>query len=126
MQHNSSKFKKDRNGEDIKRELTALIREMKDPRISDALLTVVSVDLASDLSYGKVYISSLKGFDAAEVACAQLSLTAGHIKRELADRLRLRKPPELKFIPDDSVRKSFEMFEKIKPSSAPADSEVQG
>lgn len=124
MQHNSSKFKKSRNGEDIKREITALIREMKDPRISGALLTVVSVDLASDLSFGKVYISSLNGFEAADVACRQLSLTAGHIRRELADRLRLRKPPELRFIPDDTVRKSFEMFEKIKTSSPAPDSEV--
>ena len=44
--------------------------------------------------------------------------------RELADRLRLRKPPELRFIPDDTVRKSFEMFEKIKTSSPAPDSEV--
>ena len=116
-------YKKGRSAEDIKRELTAIIRELKDPRISDAMLTVVHTELAGDLSYGKVFISSLNGIEAAKAACKCLEPAGGFIRRELADRLHLRKPPELKFIPDYSVERSIEMFEKLNRNGKDSDLE---
>ena len=40
----------DRTTEDIKRELTAIFRELKDPRVQGILLSVVRVEVTSDLS----------------------------------------------------------------------------
>ncbi len=111
-------FKSSRMAEDIKREITAIIREMKDPRVKESMLTVVRVELTSDLSYGKVFLSSMDGIEAAENAVKGLTAAVGFIRRELGTRLHIRKAPELKFIADDSVRKSIEMFAKLKTLSS--------
>ena len=59
-------YRKDRVAEDIKREIVALIRELKDPRVKDKMLTVVRVEVSQDLSYAKVFVSSLSGIDDAK------------------------------------------------------------
>ena len=115
-------FKNSRMAEDIKREITAIIRELKDPRINATMLTVVRTELAADLSYGKVFVSSLEGMQAAKTAVKGLEAASGFIRRELSARLYIRKAPELKFIADDSVSRSIEMFKKLEK----ADSEKTG
>ena len=105
-----SMYKSDRTAEDIKREITALIRELKDPRVKDKLLTVVRIELASDLSFGKVYISALEGIETAKTAVKGLESASSLIRREVCSRLHLRKAPELKFIADDSVRQANELW----------------
>ena len=107
-------YKSDRTAEDIKRELTVLITQLKDPRVREGMLTVVHTEVAHDLSFCKAYISSLQGIDAAKEACKVLNGAAkGFLRREIGTRLRLRKTPELKFIPDDSIEKSIAMFQKL-------------
>lgn len=108
-----STYKQERNAEDIKREITAVIRELKDPRIADGILTVVRVEIAHDLSYCKVYVSSLKGIEDAASAVKVLEKAKGLIRHEVGSRLSLRKTPDMKFIADDSVQKGIEMFEKL-------------
>ncbi|MBR5496748.1 MAG: 30S ribosome-binding factor RbfA [Clostridia bacterium] len=105
-----SMYKNDRTAEDIKREITAVIRELKDPRVQGKLLTVVRIELASDLSFGKVYISALEGIETAKTAVKGLENANGMIRRELLHRLKLRKSPELKFVADDSVEKGIELW----------------
>ena len=56
----------DRTTEDIKRELTAILRELKDPRVQETMLSVVRVEVTNDLSYCKVYVSSMEGMDHAK------------------------------------------------------------
>ena len=112
-------YKSDRTAEDIKRELTALVRELKDPRVQEGMLTVVRTEVAHDLSFCKAYISSLQGIEAAAAACRALNGAAkGYLRKEIGARLRLRKTPELKFIPDDSVEKSIAMFQKLHEAEA--------
>jgi ribosome-binding factor A len=101
-------YRVDRLNKDFKKELSAIIPNMKDTRI-DAFLTVMRVEVTNDLSYGKVYIGSVQGFEAAHQACKVLEKAQGYIKTELARRLRIRKVPELRFIADDSV----EYYHKI-------------
>lgn len=106
-----------RTTEDIKREITAIIRELKDPRISGKMLTVLRVDVSNDLSFVKVYISALEGIDAAKEAVDGLKSATGRIKGELGRKLHLRKTPEIRFIADDSVEhgmKIFKMLDDIK------------
>jgi len=69
-------FHIDRISEDIKREIVSIMRELKDPRISD-MLTVVKVDVSGDLSYAKVYISAIDGIDAAKRSVKGLESAAG-------------------------------------------------
>ncbi len=108
-------YKQDRNAEDIKRILTLIISQLKDPRISEAMLTVVRTEVAHDLSFCKVYISALEGIDAAAEACKVLEKTAkGHVRSELGKALTIRKVPDIRFIPDDSLEKSIDMFKKLE------------
>lgn len=109
-------FHIDRISEDIKREIVSIIRELKDPRINP-MLTVVKVDVSGDLSYAKVYVSTIDGIDAARNSVKGLTSAQGYIRRQLGARLHLRKSPELKFIADDSIEKGMNLFEKIKEIS---------
>ena len=98
-------FRLDRTSEDIKRELTDIMRTLKDPRIN-GLLSILKVDLSKDLSLCRVYISSLDGIDAAVSAVKGLNSAAGYVRRELGQRIKLRRSPQIQFIADDSIEHS--------------------
>ena len=110
-------YRIDRISEDIKREIIAVIRELKDPRVMDQMLTVVRVEVSSDASYAKVYISAMEGIEVATQAVESLSRASGRLRRELSNRLHLRKSPELRFLPDDSMEYSAkldQMFQELR------------
>ena len=96
-------YRIDRVSEDIKREIIAVLRELKDPRVMDKMLTVVRVEVSSDASYAKVYISAMEGLETAKEAVKGLKSATGYIRREVGKRLHLRKTPELNFVADDSI-----------------------
>ena len=96
-------YRSDRTSEDIMRELTAILRTVKDPRVSGSLLSIVRVDVTRDLSYATVYVSSMSGMDAAKEAVKGLKSAAGYMRRELGYALSLRHTPELRFVADDSI-----------------------
>lgn len=108
-----SGFRVSRISEDIRREITAIIRELKDPRVKDKMLTVVRVEVSSDASFAKVYVSDITGIEGAKEAVRGLVAATGYIRREVGTRLKLRKTPELKFIADDSVERGFNIFKKL-------------
>ena len=99
-------YRIDRVSEDIKREIIAIMRELKDPRIQ-GMLTVVRVEVSSDLSFAKVYVSAMEGLETARLAVKGLTSATG-------GRLHLRKTPELKFIADDSIAHGMEITKKIE------------
>ena len=72
-------FRVSRLSEDIHRELTDIMRSLKDPRIT-GLLSIVKIDLSSDLSSCKVYISSMEGMENAKTAVKGLNSAAGFIR----------------------------------------------
>ena len=59
-------FKNNRTAEDLKREIAAIVRELKDPRVRGTLITVMRVETSSDLSYAKVFVSSMQGLEGAK------------------------------------------------------------
>ena len=96
----------ERTTEDIKRELTAIFRELKDPRVQSVFLSIVRVEVTNDLSYCTVSVSAMEGLDKAQAAVKGLKSAAGFIRRELGHRLRLRHVPELIFNATDSIEYS--------------------
>ena len=96
----------ERATEDIRRELTAIFRELKDPRVNKAFLSIVRVEVTNDLSYCTVYVSAIEGIDRAKEAVKGLKLASGYIRRELGHRLKLRHVPELIFNATDSIEYS--------------------
>jgi len=90
-----------RLNQDFKKELSLLIPTLKDPRI-DSFLSVMRVDVTNDLSYAKVYIGSIEGYDKAKDACDVLKAASGFLKSCLAANMHIRKIPDLIFVADDS------------------------
>ena len=91
-----------RINEDISRELSALLREVKDPRVRQGMLSVLAVDTTADLKFAKVYLSVL-GLEDEKRMLKGLESAAGHLRRALGQALDLRHTPELIFKLDKSM-----------------------
>lgn len=96
-----AKYRRDRINDEIRKEMTSILRKIKDPRVSDAFISITAADCTADLKYAKIYYSALRG-DAKEIAKG-LKAATGFIRRELAHSLNLRITPELTFLPDSSI-----------------------
>ncbi len=106
-------FRMDRTGEDIMRELTAILRTVKDPRVT-GLISIVRVDVTRDLSYATVFVSAMDGLEAAKKAVKGLTSAAGYMRRELGAALKLRHVPELRFVADDSIAYSSHIAQTLE------------
>lgn len=103
----------DRINEEIKKALSEIIRDMKDPRISP-MTTVLLVEATNDLKIAKVRISVYdKSDDVRRETVAQLNCAEGFIARELGKRVDLRRIPTLKFSLDDSIEYAVHISEII-------------
>ncbi|MGI6606227.1 MAG: 30S ribosome-binding factor RbfA [Peptococcia bacterium] len=101
-------------GEEIKRDLSVMIRdELKDPRVK-GLISVTHVDVTNDLRYAKVYVSIMSD-EAEERKTTLLALekAGGYLRSELAQRMKLRYTPELLFKLDDSIEYGAKINEII-------------
>ena len=88
--------------EEIQKELSALLRTVKDPRVQDVMISITRVETTPDLRYTKVYVSFLQE-DKAKDAMAGLKSAAGFLRRQLGSNLRLRYSPEIVWAQDDSI-----------------------
>ena len=111
----------ERTTEDIKRELTAIFRELKDPRVQQAFISIIRVDVTNDLSYCTVYVSAMEGLDRANEAVKGLKSAAGFIRRELSHRLKLRYVPQLIFKATDSIEYSANLSRILNDLDIPDD-----
>ena len=95
-------YRRGRVNEEVTRELSAIIREVKDPRVSNALVSITATDVTADMKYAKVYFSCIGNENKNEVKKG-LESASGFMRKQIALRLNLRQTPELKFYPDDSI-----------------------
>ena len=84
----------DRISEEVKKELSSVIRDLKDPRIP-MMTSVVSVNVTQDLRYATVYVSIFGDEEVKKNALLALKNSAGFVRRELGHRLNLRYTPEI-------------------------------
>ena len=101
-----------RINEEIQRELSALIRTVKDPRVH-GLVSLTAVETTPDLRYAKVYVSVLDSSDVKEVVKG-LKSAAGYLRRELGRALPLRYTPELQFVADDSIHQGAHILSMLR------------
>ena len=94
-------YRRGRINDEVQKELASILRDVKDPRVSGAFVSVTAVDVTPDLKFAKIYYSSLMG-DKKELAKG-LKAATGYIRSQIAQRLNLRITPELTFVLDDSV-----------------------
>lgn len=91
-----------RINEDIQRTLSALLREVKDPRVQQGIISITAVDTTGDLRYSKIYLSVL-GLESEKEFLKGLRSASGYLRRELGSALSLRYTPELIFQMDKSI-----------------------
>ncbi len=91
-----------RISEEVKRELSSILRELKDPRIP-LMLSVVSVTVTNDLRYAKAYVSIMGSEQEKKDCLAALKKAAGFVRHEIGQRLDLRYTPEFVFVMDNSI-----------------------
>lgn len=108
-----------RINEEIQRELSELIRSLKDPRVQ-TMISITRVDTTPDLRYSKIYISVLEESRSAD-AIKGLKSAGGWLRRELGARLQLRYTPELVFELDDSLKYGAHMFDLLSKLNIPKD-----
>lgn len=103
-------IKNERINSNLQKELSYIIaNEVKNPNIK--FVTITYVDVTSDLSFAKVYFTTL---DDVTETLKGLKSAKGFIRKTLADRVELRHIPELEFIYDESIEYGKRIEDKIK------------
>ena len=98
--------------EEIQKELSSLLRKVKDPRVQDVMISITRVETTPDLRYTKVYVSFLQEEKASD-AMKGLKSAAGFLRRQLGANLQLRYAPEIVWALDDSITYGAKMLELI-------------
>ena len=114
-----------RINEEIQKELANLIRNLKDPRIQDTMISITRVETTPDLRYTKVYVSFLQE-DKAEGALKGLQSAAGYLRRELGSALNLRYTPQIMWALDDSITYGAKMLALINSLEVKHDDDENG
>ena len=94
-------YRRGRINEEMMKETAMILREVKDPRVSDAFISVTGAEVTADLKYARIFYSAMRG-DKKEVTKGLKAATV-FIRREIARRLNLRITPELSFVEDTSI-----------------------
>ena len=115
-----AKYRRDRINVEMVRELAAILREIKDPRVTDNFVSITAADVTPDLKFAKVYFSAMTG-DKREIRRGLMS-ASGFIRKRLAETLNLRQTPELAFVADESIEYGAhinELLSKIEFAELP-------
>ena len=110
--------------EEIQKELSALLRTVKDPRVQDVMISITRVETTPDLRYTKVFVSFLPEEKTAD-AMAGLKSAAGYLRRELGRNLRLRYSPEIVWSADDSIVYGAKMLKLINSLEVSHDDDTE-
>ena len=112
-----------RINEEIQKELSSLLRTVKDPRVQDTMISITRVETTPDLRYTKVYVSFLQE-DKAAGAMKGLQSAAGFLRRQLGTNLKLRYAPEIVWALDDSITYGAHMLNLINSLGVKHDEEA--
>ena len=101
-----------RINEEIQRELSTLIRTVKDPRVT-GMISVTAVNTTPDLKFCKIFVSVLDKSDVEQVLKG-LKSASGYLRRELGRALNLRNTPELTFVRDESIDQGAHILDMLR------------
>ena len=118
MPYNSNRVQ--RISEEVTREIATLLRDVKDPRVSRTMLSVVRCEVTNDMRWCKVYLSALGEYDPKELRQG-LKSCSGYLRRELARRVQLRYTPELVFVMDEAIAHGAHIAAVLNTLDIPAD-----
>ena len=99
-----------------------MIRNLKDPRVQDTMISITRVETTPDLRFAKVYASFLQEDRAAD-ALKGLQSASGYLRRELGSALNLRYTPQIQWTLDDSITYGAKMLKLINSLDVKAEEE---
>jgi len=103
-------IKNERINNNIQKEISYIIaNEVKNPGVK--FVTITAVDTTRDLSFSKVYFTTL---EEEKIALDSLKQSKGFIRKQLADRIEIRHIPEIEFIYDESISYGERIEKKIQ------------
>jgi len=116
MERRAQKHHRERLSEAIREEIETILEgELADPRIG--LVSVSAVQMADDSRTARISVNVQGDDDEAARTLEGLEAAKNFIRHELAERLRLRRPPELFFHADRSLQlesRVDELLERAK------------
>lgn len=117
-------YRQGRLGEEIRRIISdMMLREIRDPRVHDNMISITDVDVTSDNSYATVYFTvlgaSAGGLRSDESEARKESLeglrsAAGLFRREIGKKVKIKHVPELIFKVDSSMEYGRHIDEVLK------------
>lgn len=111
-----AKYRKNRINDAMTNECAQIVREIKDPRVSGVMITIMNSDVSADLKFAKIYYSVLGECDEKELAKG-LKSAVPFVRSQLAQRLNLRITPELTFVRDEGVKHGAEISRLLRSIS---------
>ena len=101
-----------RTNDEIQLVMSKLLREIKDPRVNQGMISVTRVETTGDLRYSKIWLSVM-GLQNEKEFKKGLKSAAGWLRRELGSSLKLRNTPDLTFELDHSIEYGAHINELI-------------
>ncbi len=101
-----------RINDDIQRVISAKLREIKDPRVQQGMISVTRVETTGDLRYSKIWLSVM-GLENEKDFRKGLKSASGWLRHELGSSINLRYTPELVFELDHSIEYGAHINELI-------------
>ena len=120
-------YRRGRINDEMQKAVAEIIREVKDPRVSGAFISITGAEVTPDLKYAKIFFSALGVTDAEkkkEIAKG-LKSSAGFIRRQIAQKLNLRITPELSFVEDTSIKYGAHISELLNGITFSDDEETE-
>lgn len=109
----------------IKREISQmLMSEIKDDRVGAGMVSVTDVDVSGDLQHAKVFVSIYGTEEARAETMAGLEAATKFVRREIGQRVRLRRTPEILFREDRGVERGTRVLSLINQLSAERDDQT--
>ena len=108
------RIRPERVGQMMRREIADILEHrLRDPRLG-SMLSITDVEVTQDLSFARVYVSTLQAGDERERLLEALKAAAGFVRHELRPRLGLREVPEVRFLFDDSIERGARVDEILR------------
>ena len=103
----------------IKREVSQMImNDIKDERVGAGMVSVTDVDVAGDLQHAKIFVSIYGTDEAKAETMAGLKASEGYVRRQLGQRMSLRRTPEVTFKEDRSFDLASNVLNVLNQISA--------
>lgn len=110
------KYRRERINDEVTRVVANALRSVKDPRVSEQMITITQSRVTGDLKYAKIFFSVLGDTSKEQIKEIKkgLSSAAGYLRHAIAEEINLRITPELSFEYDDSIEHGAHIEELLK------------